>query len=351
MGGPDDRPYSQTCRKLGVPICPIQKDGPLKLSFIWAAARHIRRMGFEIVHGHHGRDYWRVVLAARLSGVRPKVVLHRYLARSPSTWISRRFLLNQTDAFIAGSHCVAEVLRKGVYEPDSPEPERRARPPIRGDYTRLHVIHGAVDTELFHPFDASAQRQEWECAPEQVVFAVVAGFTKPRGKGQREFLAAAAKLKDGFPQARFLVIGRGDLESTLREDVQRLGLGAVARVLPWSQEMPKVMNAIDCLVHPQIGTDAFPTVVLEAMACGKPVVATRIDGALEQVVDRETGLLVPAEDVPALAEAMACVLNDKASALRWGHAGREHVQRNFSIPVLAGKVRALYWTLCAPSPP
>jgi glycosyltransferase involved in cell wall biosynthesis len=348
MGGPDDRPFSQVCRALGIPICPIPREGPLKLSFIFTAARHIRRRRIQIVHGHHGRDYWRTVLAARFSGLRPKVVLHRYLARSPSTGVSRRFLLNRTDAFIATSQCVAEVLRNGAYEPDSPEPERWSRPPIHGDFSRLHVIHGAVDTDRFHSFDASALRNEWQASPKHVVFAVVAGFSKPRGKGQREFLAAAARLQAQFPDARYLVIGRGDLEVTLREDIQRLGISSTARILPWSQEMPKVMNAIDCLVHPQIGTDAFPTVVLEAMACAKPVVATRIDGALEQVIDNVTGLLVPAEDVPALADAMARVLQDKKASAQWGTAGREHVCRNFSIPALAQKVRALYRSLCAP---
>jgi glycosyltransferase involved in cell wall biosynthesis len=342
MGGPDDRPFSKVCHDLGIPFCPITREGPLKLSFILAAARHIRHQRIQIVHGHHGRDYWRAVLAARWSGVRPKIVLHRYLARSPSTWISRRFLLNRTDAFIAGSHCVARVLTEGLYEPDSPEPERRARPPIRGDYTRVHVIHGGVDTEKFQPREAPALRQEWQLAPEHFVFAVVAGYSKPRGKGQREFLAAAAALRPSFAHARFLVIGRGDLADTLRQDIERLGLSGAAWLTPWYQDMPVVMNAVDCLVHPQIGTDAFPTVVLEAMACGKPVVATRVDGAVEQVVDGETGLLVPPEEVPALAEAMRKVLQDRGLCSRWGSAGRERVCHNFSIPILAQKVLALY---------
>jgi glycosyltransferase involved in cell wall biosynthesis len=210
----------------------------------------------------------------------------------------------------------------------------------------VHVIHGGVDTELFQPREAAALRQEWQLRPEHFVFAVVAGYSKPRGKGQREFLAAAAVLRPAFPNARFLVIGRGDLADTLRQDIERLGLSAAAWLTPWCQDMPAVMNAIDCLVHPQIGTDAFPTVVLEAMACAKPVVATRIDGAMEQVVDGTTGLLVPAEDVPALAEAMKKVLRDPNACSRWGISGRERVCANFSIPVLAQKVRALYHSLC-----
>jgi glycosyltransferase involved in cell wall biosynthesis len=106
--------------------------------------------------------------------------------------------------------------------------------------------------------------------------------------------------------------------------------------------MPAVMNALDCLVHPQIATDAFPTVILEAMACAKPVVATRIDGALEQVVNGETGILLPPEDVPALSDAMANTMTRPALSRQWGARGRERVCNNFSLPVLAHKTLALY---------
>jgi glycosyltransferase involved in cell wall biosynthesis len=349
MGGPDDRPFSKVCHEMGIPFCSIQREGPLKLSFILAAARHIREKQIQIVHGHHGRDYWRTVLAAHLSRARPKIVLHRYLARSPSTWVSKRFLLNRTDAFIATSYCVGQILKEGSYEPESPEPERRARPPIHGDFSRLHVIQGGVNTDQFQPRDASTLRREWGLTPDHFVFAVVAGYPKPRGKGQREFLAAAATLCESFPQARFLVIGRGDLADVLQQDIERLGLKGAAWLTPWCQDMPMVMNAVDCLVHPQVGTDAFPTVVLEAMGCAKPVVATRIDGAIEQVVDGETGLLVPAEDVPALAKAMETALRNPGLCAKWGEAGRERVCANFSLPVLAQKVLALYRRL-VPAP-
>jgi glycosyltransferase involved in cell wall biosynthesis len=326
---------------------PIGREGPLKMSFILEAARFIRQQHIQVVHGHHGRDYWRVVLAARLSGVRPKVVLHRYLAKSLGTWVSRQFLLNRTDAFIAGSHCVARILTEGLFEPDSPEPERRARPSIRGDHRKVRVIHGGVDTERFYPKDASRLREDWKLHPENVVFAVVAGYPKPRGKGQREFLAAAARLSMEHPEARFLVIGRGDLEQTLREDIERLNLGGYAWLTPWCQDMPAVMNAIDCLVHPQVGTDAFPTVILEAMACGKPVVATRVDGAVEQVVHGKTGLIVEPEDISGLAEAIRAILQGgELRRAQFGADARERVCANFGLPLLAKRVLSLYRELC-----
>jgi glycosyltransferase involved in cell wall biosynthesis len=347
MGGPDGRPFALICRDLGLPLHDIPRNGPLKLSFIFRAAQIIRRERIQIVHGHHGRDYWRTIFAARLSGAHPKVVLHRYLAKSFGTWVSQNLLLNRVDAFIAGSHCVAQIMRNGIFEPNSPEPERRARPPVRGDHSRIHVIHGAVDTDKFKPADASKLRQEWKIAPEHVVFAVVAGYPKPRGKGQREFLAAAARLRPEFPNARFLVIGRGDLEQTLREDIARLELSDCAWLTPWCQDMPAVMNAIDCLVHPQIGTDAFPTVILEAMGCAKPVVATAIDGAVEQVLPGQTGLIVPPESVDELAQGLKTILRGGPTLRsRFGESGRARVCSEFRLGRLAERVLELYRKLC-----
>ena len=199
LAGPDGREFSRVVRELGVPFHPTPPEGPLKLRFILSAANLIRRERIQIVHGHHGRDLWPTILAARLSGRRPKIVLTRHLAKSPSSWFSRRFLLGQCDALIAVSHFVAKVLREGVYEPDSPEPERRARPPLSGDHSKIHVIHGGIDTDRFRPFDAAAQRQAWGLEPEHFAFGVVGGYDLPRGKGQREFLRAAARIHAASP--------------------------------------------------------------------------------------------------------------------------------------------------------
>ena len=107
------------------------------------------------------------------------------------------------------------------------------------------------------------------------------------------------------------------------------------------------MNAFDCLVHPQIGTEAFPSVVLEAMACGKPVIATQLDGAMEQVIAGETGLMVPPEDVPSLAGAMRRLFQDRSLCNRFGAAGRERVCAHFTLQHTAQKYLNLYWRLCS----
>jgi glycosyltransferase involved in cell wall biosynthesis len=347
LAGPDGREFTRVARELGVPFYATPPEGPLKLRFILSAARLIRRERIRIVHGHHGRDLWPTILAARLSGRRPIIVLTRHLAKSPSSWFSRSLLLGQCDALVAVSQFVAKVLSEGVYEPNSPEPERRSRPPLRGDYSKIHVIHGGIDTERFRPLDAPAQRQEWGLAPEHIAFGVVGAYPLPRGKGQREFLQAATRISAQVPQARFLIIGRGNMEATLRADIERLGLADRAWLTPWCRDMTAAMNALDCLVHPQVGTEAFPGVVLEAFACGKPVIASALDGIPEGFAVGGCGQLVPPEDVSALAVAMAGQARQPVLTPDQRQALHARVAAEHSLPVWTKKVAALYERLQA----
>jgi glycosyltransferase involved in cell wall biosynthesis len=320
-------------------------EGLLKLRLIWAVANLLRREQVQIVHAHHGRDYWPAIMAARLSGVRPRVVLTRHLAKSPSSWFSRHFLLSQCDALVAVSEFVSRVLRQGVFEPESPDPERRCRPPLKGDSAKIKVIYGALDTDRFQPMEAVAQRQAWNLAPQDFAFGVVGGYDRPRGKGQREFLEAAARVHAQIPQARFLIIGRGNLKETLAADIARLNLAGKAWMTPYCHDMPMAMNAIDCLVHPQVGTEALGLVVAEALACGRPVIASALDGIPEAFAMGNYGQLVQPESVDDLAGALVHWSRQPALDPSQQQALHARVAGQLGISRLIDEVVRLYGTL------
>ena len=237
---------------------------------------------------------------------------------------------------------MAKILCEGSYEPESPEPERRARPPLRGDHAKIHVIYGGIDTGRFYPFDAAAQRQEWGLALEDFAFAVIGGYDLPRGKGQREFLLAAARIHEKSPNARFLVVGRGNMKEVLIGDIARLGLNGKAWLTPYCQDMPAAMNALDCLVHPQIGTEAFPGVVLEAFACGKPVIASALDGIPEAFRAGNYGQLVRPESVDELALALAHWAGQQPTGRPEKLALHQRLAAEFSLMALVRNVVDLY---------
>jgi glycosyltransferase involved in cell wall biosynthesis len=349
LAGPGGGEFSAAIQSAGVPFFDTGR-GASKLKFIARAARLIRRERIQVVHSHHGRDYWPAILAAKMSGAKPGIVLTRHLAKSPASPASRHFLLGQCDALIAVSEFVARVLREGVYEPDSPEPERRRRPPLRGDHRKIHVIYGGIDTGRFRPFDAAETRSGLGLGPEDYGFGVAGGYDWPRGKGQGEFLMAAARVHEKIPRARFLIIGRGSLGEKLRGDIGRLGLGGKAWLTPYAGNMPGVMNALDCLVHPQIGTEAMGLVICQAHACGKPVIASALDGIPEAFRAGNYGRLVTPENIGELAEAMEAQAARPGLGAAQAAALHDKVEGVFSQERSAGEVLRLYGGLFPGAP-
>jgi len=248
---------------------------------------------------------------------------------------------------VACSNFVAKVLREGDADPSSPEAERHWRPPMRGNHSKIRVIYGGFELERFQPVEplnpsVVALRRSWGVGPADFVFGVVGGYMLPRGKGQREFLSAAARVSVLVPQARFMILGRGNMEHVLEQDIARLGLSGVARLPGYSTDMPTVMNALDCVVHPQIGTEAMPGVVVEAHACGRPVIASALDGIPEAFAMGGLGELVPPEDVPTLARAMESIALHPGPSLaqrRWVH---DRVASRMSLERYTQDTLALY---------
>jgi glycosyltransferase involved in cell wall biosynthesis len=349
VAGPGGSPFSPALAEAGLFCDPALRNS--KRRFILHVARCIRRQRPHIVHAHHGRDYWLAILAVWLSGQPAKIVLSRHLAKSPGSWMSRQFLLARCDALVAVSDFVAKVLREGVYEPGSPEPERRSRPPLRGDKSKIFTAHSGIDTDQFYPMESSALRAQWNADAQHFVFAVAGSYDKPRGKGQRDFLLAAARIHQQCPNARFLLIGRGSLADTLQADIAKLGLTEKARLTPYCPDMPQAMNAIDCLVHPAVGTEAFGLVICQALACGRPVITSDLDGISEALVDAQSASLVPPASVDRLAEAML----HWARQERWDLAHRrqlhEKVAARFSLAAAGERMRRIYERVAAPVGP
>jgi len=323
--------WEPLARQLGVRVETFAAKSRLRQAMIRRLAAIVRQERTQIIHAHQGGDYWPCIIAARIAGCDTRVVVTRHLMTRPGAF-SRWFLLSMSDV-IAVSRAVEEVLERE----------------LRGSRQKLHQIYGGIDPRQFQgerTDKALDWRRQLGWNDDSVVFGVVGGFNLPRGKGQFEFLEAAARLSSEFPGARFVIVGRGSMEILLREQIAGLRLAGAAAIVPFTDDIPTVMYALDVLVHPALGTEALGLVLLEAMASAKPVIATGLDGIPEAMIEGKHGLLVPPGDVSALGKAMRHLLVNRELRSRFGTAGRAHVLENFSRHRQAERVRDLYVQLC-----
>ena len=165
-----------------------------------------------------------------------------------------------------------------------------------------------------------------------------------RQKGYDHLIQAMPMVQAAFPTVTLLILGEGDEENNLKKLARSLELTDRIQFMGLRPDVDRILHCIDLFVLPS-RWEGLPNVVLEAMAAGKPVVATEVGGIPELVVHGVTGVIVPPQDVHALAEAIKALLSDEPRALTMGAAGRERVQRHFGIDAMIAKTEALYQEL------
>src|SRR2546427_757027 len=182
---------------------------------------------------------------------------------------------------------------------------------------------------------------------DEVPLVVIASRLQP-WKGVHVFLDSAALVVRQYPEARFMIVGGTlfglgkDYAAELRRKVDRLGLVHSVVFTGHRADVRRFFAAADIVVHSSIEPDPFPTVLLEAMMCGKPVIASNAGGPREIVDSGVTGLLVPPGDAEHLAQAILTLLGDPERRLRMGQGGAARVREAFSAERMARHLEALY---------
>jgi len=187
---------------------------------------------------------------------------------------------------------------------------------LPGDY---RIIPNGIDTEHFRP-DGHARK---EFADGKLNILFVGRLERRKGLGY--LLNACAKAKRSFPNFRLIVVGPGTvLRSRYEKMVEDMSLtnNVIFTGFVPSIELPSYYRSADIFCAPATGGESFGIVLLEAMACGKPVIATNIQGYASVLDDGEEGLLVPPKDVESLAQALLSLLYDKPLRLQMGDKGK-----------------------------
>ncbi|MDB6173046.1 MAG: hypothetical protein JWL59_2357 [Chthoniobacteraceae bacterium] len=176
------------------------------------------------------------------------------------------------------------------------------------------------------------------CKPAVEPFQILSVGRYVEKKGFRDLIEACRLLRDKGERFECKIVGDGPLKTTLDSQIDRAGLRDTVQLLgPRSQvEVRQLLSeshlfVLACVREPNGGSDNLPTVIMEAMMCGVPVISTAIAGVPEMIVNGETGILVAPNAPPHLAEAVGQLMRDPALAKRFSTSGREHAVANFSI--------------------
>jgi lipopolysaccharide heptosyltransferase II len=191
-------------------------------------------------------------------------------------------------------------------------------------YDRIRLIHRGVNLEEFQWKDRQPRKKkEW-------VIGIIGRITPI--KGHLILLKAIARVIRVYPKARLQIVGDAPRQRYLDELVmlaRRLGIERNVQFLGTRHDIPQLIEGMDLLVAPAVGEEAFGRVLIEAGACGVPVIASRIGGIVDIIEHESNGLLVPAGDAPRLAEAITHVLDDPAKAHQYAVNLRKKVEGDF----------------------
>lgn len=220
--------------------------------------------------------------------------------------------------------------------------------------SRVRAIGNGVDLESFRP-RALDQNAIWGVRERLGLGAgdgpvVCISGRLVREKGFLDLIEAWPRVLEGLPKAKLLVVGgalrsdRRNIETELRAEIARRGLGESVRMLGYRSDVVELLCVSDLFVLPS-WREGMPVSIMEAMACGLPVVATDIRGSREEVVHGRTGLLVPVRDPARLAAAILEILNDPRKRKEMGELGRERAERLFDEREFIARQREVYQQL------
>ena len=307
--------------------------GPFHPAVLTDLLRLVRRERPDILHAHGyaTSNFARVV--GGLTGVR--VMLHEHAAFPSIPGYQRaidRLLATRTDLAVAVSESTKDFMIRNRFLPDE----------------KVRVVFNGAPLEEFTapaPARAAAERARLGFRPEHTVAGVVGRMDEQ--KGVTYFLQAAARLAHRYPELRFALAGDGHLLEAHRAEARALGIADRTVFAGFCEDVPAFQSVLDIQVFPSV-FEGTPLTVFEAMAMGRAIASTTVDGLAEVLRDRENALLVPPRDPEALAGAIAELHEQPALAARLAAQARADGLR-YDVCRTVRELEAIYVELAGPA--
>lgn len=293
-----------------------------------SAARALRRLDaherYGVVHAHSSKA------GALVRGALPRAgrlayTPHCFAFATPGFGPARRVMYTAIEQ--------AFVPRSGVIVGVCEWEREQARARLRGAAGRMEVVLNGVGP--CPEADPHPALMEWSGG---LPLAGLVAVLRPQ-KDPLTLVRSAARMDPA--RARLAIVGNGELAEAIETEIDALGVGDRIRLFPFEGDVAPYLHALDLFVLPS-GWEAFPIAVLEAMACGVPVLATRVGGVPEAIDEGRTGELIPPGDPEALAEALDSLLADRPRLDAYGAEARRVAAERFGVDGMVDAVARLY---------
>lgn len=320
IGCQTDSEIESRASDLGVPTIPLAMRSTHDW---WQMPKFLRAMRkqFDVVHIHHNKDYIVPAAAARLASV-PAVIMTRHLPHRFTNSL-KAFACGEIfyDAIIA----VSDAIRRTLID-------------CGIDAKRIRLVRNGIDFSKAAGADGTQFRAALNLPPG--AFLAVAAGRVEHAKGFHVLVKAVEMARKCGVPVFAVIAGEGTQQAELQAMCGDLGLQDSVKLLGFRSDVLDIVAAADVAVVPSIWADPFPYAVLEAMACSKPVVASRV-GGIPEMVSENSAALVPAGNAEELAEVLMNLARNPGRCVEMGRAAFHEVQ-SFTIPALAANVEGVY---------
>jgi glycosyltransferase involved in cell wall biosynthesis len=312
----------------GMELIQLAPRTEMDLSAAWRLSRVVRQLGPDIIHAHDAHGIAMASLALSLGasstkdGSAPALVAARRLdfhlrRNSFSRWKHR-----QVDCFIAASEAIRHMLLADGVPAD-----------------QTVTVHDGIDVDRVVAAPPVNVHEAFWLPHQAPVVGNVAALVPH--KGQRHLIEAAHLVVREVPDARFIILGEGELRESLERQVREHHLEKHVLLPGFRTDVLGCIKGFDLFVLSSV-TEGLGTSLLDAMACSRAIAATRAGGIPEVVVDGENGLLVPPRDHAAMARAIVRLLNDQALRRQMGEAGLSRVRSRFTVERMVAETADVY---------
>ena len=330
IAAPAESRIIEEARKRSVPVAalPIARRS---ISGLRAMRGYLASRRIDVVNTHSSTDSWLASLAAKFIKAPPKLVRTRHVsAPIPRNWPSRWLYRS----------AVAHVVTTGIALRSQVIRETGL------DESRVTSVPTGIDLERFFPGDRDAARALLGISPDDCLVGVVA--TLRSWKGHRYLVEAFAALGD--TGSRLVIVGDGPGADNLRHQIEELGIkdrvmlpGNQADVVPW-------LRSMDIFALPSYANEGVPQAIMQAQACGIPVISTAV-GSIDEIISHgATGLLVPPRNAVALAEAIVRLKEDPELCGRLAQSAQCQARERYSATIMIGAMQKVFLGVLNRSP-